>query len=200
MTKTTRLMLAACLAAAAVSASTGARAIPIEYTVTSLAGPGNYFRYEYTVANDGSLPGAAAVALFDIGFDPALYNEASLQIVSASSISAQWDQLILPSGIGVAALYDALSLTGGIAVGGAVSGFAVEFQWLGADPLPGAQTFTIYDPTSFAPLEIGQTVLGQPPSPSVPEPGALALAAAVALALGAARFGRPRMRVIALSA
>jgi hypothetical protein len=188
MTKATRLILAACCAAAALATNPSAWAIPIEYSVVALAGPGNYFRYEYTVTNDGTLPGGAAVGLFDIDFDPAKYNEASLRVVSDASISAAWDEQILGSGPGVAAVYDALASAGGIGVGEAISGFAVEFQWLAADPLPGAQTFTIYDPTTFAVLATGATTL-RPPT-SVPEPGALALAGAVLLALGVARFAR----------
>jgi hypothetical protein len=193
MTMTPRLILAACGAAAALTINPTAWAIPIEYSVEALTGPGNYFRYEYTVTNDGTLPGGAAIGLFDIDFDTARYNKDSLQIVSGASISAEWDQMILQPAPGqVAALYDALSVASGIGVGEIVSGFAVEFQWLGVDPLPSAQSFTIYDPTTFAILATGQTTLRQEPPASVPEPGALALAAATGLALVTARLARRR--------
>jgi hypothetical protein len=104
--------------------------------------------------------------LFDILFDPENYLESSLTIATPAPLSQNWDQLILASAPGVPAAYDVLALTGGIADGTNVAGFAVEFSWIGQG-VPGAQPFEFYDPVTFALIEQGVTT-----SP-VPVPGAL---------------------------
>jgi MYXO-CTERM domain-containing protein len=65
----------------------------------------------------------------------------------------------------------AWSYAGGIPVGGAVSGFAVQFDWLGSGA-PGAQPFDIVDPQTLQPLFSGTTV---------PEPAGLLLLALAGL-------------------
>jgi len=140
-----------------------ARAVEITYDLISLGGAD--YRYEYTVHNDGSLPGGAPVALFDILFDTTEYDEASLTVVTPAPLSSDWDELILASVFpDDPATYDAFALGGGIPSGSTDSGFAVEFSWIGAGPSPGDQPFEIYDPFSFALLSRGTT------SSEVPEP------------------------------
>jgi hypothetical protein len=144
-------------------------ATAIFYELTHVGG--SSYRYDYTVVNDSlSIP----LALFDIDFDPALYDEPSLSIQSAPAIQLDWDELILGSGIGTPAFYDALAVGTGIPVGGSVDGFAVAFDWLGSGQ-PGAQPFSIFDPNTFDLLDSGRTRLQGTPPPSVPIPGTLLL-------------------------
>lgn len=157
----------------------------IDYEVVSLGS--NQYRYVYHVVNNGALPDGAAIGLFDIQFDPALYLETSLSIVSGPAIAADWDQQILASGEDVPAAYDALALLDGVGAGQSLTGFAVEFEWLGPGG-PGAQPFEIYDPDTFALLATGMTT-------PVPEPRVvwMMLAALLTLAL----LGRQRARLTA---
>ena len=131
--------------------------ISIQYTLVPLGG--NVGQYVYSIQNNGTLPGAAAVKLFDIFFDSSLYQKSSLQIVTPSSLQSQWSEVLLtviPPVI--PAEYDAYALQGGIPVGNTVTGFSVKFTWLGPG-VPGAQVFQISDPSTFQVLQTGQTVL-----------------------------------------
>ncbi len=156
-----------------------AGAIAIHYDLTALGG--DDYRYEYTVTNDGTLGAGVALEWFAILFDPALYDETSLTIVTANPPAADWDELILGSGLLIDAAYDVFALVGGIADGDSVSGFAVEFSWLGAG-MPSAQGFEIFDPVSLNVIETGST---RATVTSVPEPGtpALLFLAAIAAAM-----------------
>jgi hypothetical protein len=149
-----------------------AKAIIIDYDLTSLGG--NSYRYDYTVTNDDLLGAGVAIDWFAILFDPVFYDENSLAIVTQDPPASDWDELILASGVSVPAAYDVFALAGGIAVGASVSGFAVQFNWLGAG-LPGVQDVEVYrfeDDDSISLLETGTT---RPVSLTVPEPGTLAL-------------------------
>lgn len=146
-----------------------ANAIAINYNLIALGG--DDYRYEYTVTNDGSLGAGIALEWFAILFDPVLYDESSLTIVTADPPASDWDELILGSGLLIDAAYDVFALAGGIADGGNVTGFAVEFTWLGTGA-PGAQPFEIYDPFSFDVIETGST---HTTVSAVPEPGTLTL-------------------------
>jgi hypothetical protein len=137
----------------------------------------NHYRSVYTVTNDGSL--GAPLRGFDLYFDPGLYLEASLTIVTAPPLATDWDQLILGSGVLVSAAYDAVALAGGIPDGASESGFAVEFTWIGPGT-PGAQPFEIFDPQTFDVLESGLTT-------PIPEASTLSL-----LAAGTALLARRR--------
>lgn len=132
----------------------------------------NTFRYTYTVSNDGTLGPGVSIRLFDILFDPALYDETSLTIVTPGPLNSQWSQQILLSVPGVPAAYDAYAISLGIPSGQSVTGFAVEFTWLGGPAGPGVQPFEIYDPNTFALLESGTTSAN---AAAVPEPSSLAL-------------------------
>jgi len=166
-----------------------AGAIAIHYDLTALGG--DDYRYEYTVSNDGTLGAGVALEWFAILFDPALYDETSLTIVTANPPAADWDELILGSGLLIDAAYDVFALGGGIVDGDSVAGFAVEFTWLGAG-MPSAQGFEIYDPVSFNVVETGST---RATVTSVPEPGTLALLLLATLA--AAMLRRKRQDVAA---
>ncbi|WP_045226209.1 hypothetical protein [Methyloterricola oryzae] len=124
----------------------------------------NQFRYIYTIENDGTLPNGGDVLLFDILFDPALYRESSLIISSDPSLSASWDQQILASAPGIPATFDALSTGTGIGSGTSLTGFAIDFIWLGTGR-PAGQQFEIYDPTTFDLLKAGSTTSVATPVP-----------------------------------
>lgn len=131
----------------------------------------NSYRYEYTLTNDGSLGNDFVIDSFAILFDPDLYNETSLTIETSEPLASDWDELILASGVGIPAAYDVFAPAGGIAVGTSISGFAVQFDWLGAG-MPGAQDFEVYNPDTFGLVSTGTT---QTPAMSVAEPNTLAL-------------------------
>lgn len=137
----------------------------VSFKITALGG--DHYRYDYTVNNNWA---GDAITGFTIYFDPTRYDESSLSIVSAPTVAAGWDQLILGSGIGLDAAYDVLALGTGVAPGQSVDGFAVEFTWLGTVGTPGVQPFDIYDSATFRVLESGITTVS-----SVPEPGGVPL-------------------------
>jgi|SRR5580658_2725257 hypothetical protein len=135
----------------------------IGYLVTGLGG--NEYQYNYAVSNDGSLGPDVSIQLFDIFFNPALYEAGSLDIVTPEPLSSEWSQLALAS-VGTApADYDVFALDGGIPVGDTVSGFAVQVEWIGQG-LPGAQPFEISDPNTFDVLQSGETTSDATPEPS----------------------------------
>jgi hypothetical protein len=148
-------------------------AVVIGFNLTPLGG--SEYEYTYSVHNDGSLGAGVPIQLFDIFFSPALYEAGSLNIVTPAPLSSQWSQEILVS-VGTApAEFDALALDGGIPPGATVSGFAVQFQWIGQG-LPGAQPFEISDPNSFIVLQSGETTQA---SSAVPEPSTFRMLAMV---------------------
>lgn len=173
------------ISALACLSCSAAHAGLVNYQSTNLGG--NAYRYDYTITNDGSI--TPEIGLFDILFDPALYDEASLLNVSNPSLDAGWSQMFLGSGIGVPAAFDVFANGSGIELGSSVAGFAVQFLWLGAGS-PGAQGFEIYDPETFELLGSGTSTL-RPPATTVPEPTAFALMTS-ALAMLALLRRRPR--------
>lgn len=158
----------ACLATGLLIATTplsgAAQSVSISADVLTLAAPGRY-EYRYTVTNVSL---ATPVSWFSIDFDTALFNEASLSITSVGR--ADWSQRLLVSVpvFDIPAQYDAYKTIGaGLGVGASEAGFAVQFTWLGGG-LPGAQAFTVYDPSTLAILDSGLTAV-------VPEPTTAAL-------------------------
>lgn len=166
--------------AALLLVASNAPATTIQSTITAVGV--DHYRAVYTVENDGTL--GTALAGFSILFDPALYLESSLAIVTASPLADAWDETVLGSAVLVPAAYDVLALAGGIPVGSAAAGFAVEFTWLGPGA-PGTQPFEVFDPTTFQVLETGTTTL-------VPDPGTMTLLAAGVGGLAGVRR-RPRL-------
>ncbi|TNF34651.1 MAG: hypothetical protein EP315_06935, partial [Gammaproteobacteria bacterium] len=136
---------------------TPAQAVTVQYQLTSLGG--DNYRYDYTINNDGSLGSGIAVELMDIYFDPALYLESSLLITTPAPLNLDWDENLLGSAPLVPAAYDLYALAGGVADGATLSGFSIEFTWLGGVTGPGSQDFEIYDPFTFELLEVGATTV-----------------------------------------
>jgi hypothetical protein len=134
--------------------SAPAQAATIIYEVAFVSQ--DIWQYTYTITNTGSVAGN--IRLFDILFDPEIYDEASLTVASSPAIAAGWDQQLLGSGVAQPAAYDVLAIGGGIANKESASGFAVRFRWLpGNQVTPSAQAFRIYDPDTFQVLETGTT-------------------------------------------
>lgn len=151
-------------------AAHSAKATVVEYNLTSLGG--NSYKYDYMVSNDGSLGPGVDIEWFAILFNPALYDEASLTIVTPDPPASDWDQLILGSGLLVSAAYDVFALSAGIAEGTSVLGFAVQFDWLGLGT-PGSQPFEVYDADTSDLIYQGTTVTTS--ISTVPTPGTLLL-------------------------
>jgi hypothetical protein len=135
-------------------------AIQVDFTSVDLGG--NRYRYDYSIHNDGSLGAGTSVAVIDLLFDPALYEESLLFNVSTPTLATDWSQQFLASAPAVPAAFDLMAKSTGIPVGEQVNGFAVEFHWLGSGT-PGKQSFDVYDPVTFDLLEQGVTS-------AVPEP------------------------------
>jgi hypothetical protein len=148
-----------------------ANTVVIRYDVISLGG--EQFQYDYSVFNNGSLPGGVPVQIFDIDFDPALYT--ALSVATPDPLASHWNELILnPVPPGPADLdVEVANGNNGIAVGTTVSGFAVDFTWLGGPgSRPGSQQFEIFS-QNFATLQTVDTVQGT--VPTVPEPSVFSL-------------------------
>jgi hypothetical protein len=124
---------------------------------------GDQWQYLYTVSNI-SLP--VPIEEFSIYFDYGLYSNLSI----AGSLTG-WDPIIWQPEpvLGDTGGYDALTLSGnpGIGVGQSVSGFSVNFTWLGQDS-PGSQYYEIIDPLTFTTIDSSNTV-------PIPEPGMMVL-------------------------
>jgi hypothetical protein len=103
------------------------------------------YRYDYEVTNV-SLPDA--IEEFTVWFDYSLF--ANLALATPDPPAGDWDELVVQPAPGLPddGYYDALGVSGGIAMGSGVAGFAVEFDWLG-EGLPGSQPFDIVDPETF---------------------------------------------------
>ncbi|WP_179957423.1 PEP-CTERM sorting domain-containing protein [Exilibacterium tricleocarpae] len=162
------------------SMSSGASALVIEYSTSFLGG--DSYRYDYTITNDAP-SGGDNVGLFSILFDTLLYDFSSLNIVSDAS-TASWEQSVLAPAIGVPAAFDFFALDFGLGAGETAAGFAIEFDWLGDPGDPAAQLFEVYDPFSFALLDVGTTIAAMVP---VSEPRGLLL---LLLGLGALLYRR----------
>lgn len=147
-------------------ASTHVSAALITYTTQFLGGAS--YRHDYTITHQ---IGEDPVHLIDIEFDPALYLESSLTIVSDPVMTADWDQILIGSQTGLPALLDLFALVAPLSDGATLSGFAIEFEWLGTG-MPGSQAFQILNPDTFDAVSAGRTT----GAASVPEPAPLLLA------------------------
>jgi hypothetical protein len=182
---------AAVLVLALSALASAAGTTPVLFRVISMGG--NVYRYVYTLTNNGSLPGGAPLQLFDIYFDSSLYQSASLTIVTPPSLQAQWNEIIFHPAPGLPAAYDVLTLAGGLPVGATISGFSVQFTWLGTG-VPGSQPFEIFDPNTFLSLQSGQTISDTTPIPAA-SPFSLGLMG-IALAVAACLQARSRNEAV----
>jgi hypothetical protein len=144
------------LLAAAVLASTAARAVEIAYFAQNEADPApGHDRWTYHYQLD-EFPYDAGYG-FTVYFDPDLYSD----LDPSPHAPGEWDPLTVEpdAGLGDEGFYDAeaifdLPRTSVV--------FTVSFRWLGAGS-PGAQPFEVREPEpSFAVIEDGTTVLPEP--------------------------------------
>ncbi len=137
------------------------QAVPMSYQTNKLTD--NTWEYTYTVNN--TLP--SAIDAFTVYFAPGRYEN----LVITGSPNADWDGLAVEpdSNLPDDGFADWLTLGLPINAGETLSGFTVAFDFLGTGT-PGAQSFEVMDPVTFAVLSTGLTVL-------IPEPGTLLLVA-----------------------
>jgi len=135
--------------------------IVIDYSWAQVGNTGNTYIYTYSV--DNMPTGTFPVQVFDILFDPTLYQETSITNVTPEPLNTEWSPTILFSVGSEPAAFDAESQSG-IAVGDTVGGFAVEFNYLGQGS-PGSQPFEIYN-LSYTMIQSGTTQLAGAPEPS----------------------------------
>lgn len=148
----------------------------IQYEVTNVAG--NTWEYTYTITNDSLL---ADIEEFAISFALGSYEN----LVVGSTLGG-WDPLVIQPDPNLPddGFYDVLALISGIAPGGTLGGFSVQFDYLGTGT-PGSQPFRILDPNTFNVLDSGFTV-----SVAAPEPSVLGLFAVGLIGLAAVRGRR----------
>lgn len=113
---------------------------------------GNTWETRYTVVND--TPGFE-LEEFSVFFDLDLYEN-----IVATATPTGWDSLVIQPDpfLPDDGFYDALALGPGIASGDRLSGFSVQFDFLGTGP-PGPQSFTVVDPLTFSTLEQNLTTV-----------------------------------------
>lgn len=124
---------------------------------------------EFTIINDGGLSGASLQGFY-FEFDPLTFAESSLTINTTPPLSSQWNEVILGSVPGgIAAHYDALSSSGGIASGQSQGGFKMRFNYSG-NGIPPQIPFSVYHPATFAEITRGQSNIKSVQSLGTPIP------------------------------
>jgi hypothetical protein len=145
MTMNLFLRSALILVSIAFASTTNAQ---VTYTTTDVSG--NTWEYNYTITNNTPVnPIGELTVFYTLGQYSNLIVETSPG--NWSSIAAQPDP-----GLPADGFFDALALDSGLGAGKTVSGFSVEFNYLGKGT-PGSQLFNIVDPNTFETLAVGQT-------------------------------------------
>jgi hypothetical protein len=170
-----RLIAAWILLGAVLVPFSSARAGVIDYVLTALGG--NLWRYDYTINNPvPSLGFDELTVYFDVG---------QYELLSAPAAPAGWDPIAVQPDAGIPSdgFFDALNLGAPLADGASVSGFSVEFAYLGVGT-PGAQRYELLDSLTLTIIGSGTTELAPA---AVPEPSTSMLAL---LGIGLAGLGR----------
>jgi hypothetical protein len=175
------------LAGALLLGSGLAHATTINYSVADLSG--NTWSYEYSVTNDTL---GLYLTEFTVYFDRNLYSDLAVGAspVNWSPLVAQPDPALPADGF-----YDALSFDIGLAPGGQLGGFVVDFNYLGSGA-PASQKFDIVD-SSVSPIALLDSGVTQPAAAgvSVPESDSTALLAiGLGLCAASALFQRSKGR------
>lgn len=135
-----------------------ASATAISYDVVNLGG--NQWEYTYSVTNDTL---GVDIEEFAVYFDVGSYDN-----LVTTNTPIDWDPIAINPDPGIPddGYYDVLALSTGILPSKTLSGFSVQFDYLGSG-IPGSQRFEIIDPLSFSVLDSGQTIAASQP---IPEP------------------------------
>jgi hypothetical protein len=198
-----------CALVALMSVSAFADGLSVSYELTEVSS--NTYIYIYSVTNNSVV--TSSPLILDIYFDPSLYDQSSLTILTPNPCtgdcapSLSWSQDILysvgnpPATYQDFAAFDAESPAGGIPVGDTVTGFEVEFTWLGvAGTLPSDQPFDVYESPNYSqPIQADSTTYN---IAAAPEPSTLSYMLGILLACGAgivSRKLRARNRNLSLS-
>lgn len=169
-----------CIATLALLMLMPAHSNPIFYEVENLGG--STWQYTYTVGNETGTP----IDQFTIFFDPNLYafdliaGPGGLQVDPAIYAGpAGWDIFVAPPDPlfpGPAddqfGFYDGLGLGTDVAPGELLSGFTIEFTWLGSGA-PGSQPFTLFGDDLLD--EFNDNFFTQPLVQPIPGPATLLL-------------------------
>ncbi|WP_281561224.1 PEP-CTERM sorting domain-containing protein [Thalassomonas sp. RHCl1] len=130
----------------------------------------NTWQGSYKITNN-TLP--FDIEEFSIYFDFSLFEN-----LAATGAPPDWDPLVIQPDIGLPddGFYDALALAVGVIPGNMLSGFMIEFDYLGLD-LPPAMPFEILDPFTFDLLDSGEVIFTSITELPVPAPATLGLLA-----------------------
>ncbi len=143
--------------------SQSANATIITYDLEHVVG--STYKYNYTVHNDTL---AVAIEEFSIYFS---HSETENLMFALPDDFSGWSPLVIQPDPAPAPLdvgwVDWLDYSGlGIATGDILSGFSVQFDWIGGASGPGSQFFEVFDPIDFGLLDSGQTVTATVPEPA----------------------------------
>jgi hypothetical protein len=120
---------------------------------TSDLGSGRW-QYDYEVSN---ISLTVPIEEFTIWFDFGLYE--NLAVETPDPLASNWSEIVIQPEpvLQDDGYYDARALGLGIGIGQTVTGFAVSFDWLGAD-LPGPQFYEIINPVTYQRIDSGWTI------------------------------------------
>lgn len=139
--------------------SQSANATLITYDLDHVTG--NTYQYNYTVHNS---------LAFDIDYFVIYFSHPETENL-ASALPADWDPIIAePDPFFGDGFVEWFTLGSGIAQSDTLSGFSVQFDWLGGPSGPSSQSFDVFDPFTFDILDSGQTS-----TVAVPEPATIPL-------------------------
>jgi hypothetical protein len=113
----------------------------VTYTATDVSG--STWQYNYTFTNN--------LASGNIGEVTVYYALGSYEGLSVASSPGNWSPLVAQPDPSLPAdgFFDVQATDAGLASGNSVSGFAVDFTWLGAGT-PGSQVFNIVNPAGIS--------------------------------------------------
>jgi len=137
--------LGAMLGAMTVSAAARSQ---VTYTATDLSG--STWQYNYTFTN--------SLTSGNIGEVTVYFALGSYSGLSMASSPGNWSPVVAQPDAGLPAdgFFDVQATTAGLATGQSVSGFSVDFTWLGTGT-PGSQLFNIVNPVDYSTQYAGST-------------------------------------------